>query len=160
MYPTSLHDIGKTAVPYEILTKPGKLTPEEYRAMQKHTIIAGEVIEAANKEFRDKFGVDSYLALARDIALYHHEKWNGKGYPYGLSGQDIPLAARIVALADVYDALRSKRPYKEPWSHEDAMREIIRQSGEHFDPVIVEAFIELEDRFCEISKTYSIISQK
>ncbi len=96
---------------------------------------------------------DGYLALARDIAFYHHEKWNGNGYPKGLNVESIPLSARIVAVADVYDALRSKRPYKEPWSHQDAVTEIIKQRGEQFNPSVVDAFVSQSDKFNEISST-------
>lgn len=124
-----LHDIGKIAVPMEILTKPGKLTDKEFDVIKIHTSIAGEMLEEANRLFIQEFKKDSYLALARDIAYYHHEKWNGRGYPRGPSGESIPLSARIVALADTYDALISRRPYKEPWSHEDAVNEIKKVDG-------------------------------
>jgi HD-GYP domain-containing protein (c-di-GMP phosphodiesterase class II) len=127
------------------------LNVEEFDLMKTHTTIAGEMLGKANKVFVDHFKKDSYLALARDIAFYHHEKWNGKGYPNGLKGESIPLSARIVAVADVYDALISKRPYKEPWSHQDAVSEITKDSGEQFDPIVVEAFISLSDKFNEIS---------
>ena len=150
-----LHDVGKTAIPVEILTKPGKLTNEEFEIVKTHTTIAGEALTTANKDFKKIFRFDSYLALARDIALYHHEKWNGKGYPKKLSGQLIPLSARIVAVADVYDALRSKRPYKKPWSHSKAVNEIISGKGEHFDPEIISAFIIESDKFHTISKTFN-----
>lgn len=147
-----LHDIGKNAIPANILAKPGKLTASEYDLMKTHTSVAGEIFQKANQIFVDRFEKDSYLALARDIAHYHHEHWDGKGYPQGLCGEDIPLSARIVALADVYDALTSKRPYKEPWSHEDAAKEIIKGNGTHFDPVIVKAFQANENVFSDISK--------
>lgn len=142
-----LHDIGKNAVPDVILTKPGKLTAEEFDLMKRHTSIAGEIFKKANQFFIDRYNKDSYLALARDIANFHHERWDGKGYPQGLSGQAIPLSARIVALADVYDALTSKRPYKEPWSHAEAVKEIIKVSGTHFDPIVVDAFLANEHHF-------------
>jgi len=142
-----LHDIGKTAIPKTILTKPGKLTVEEYQIMQKHTLIAADVMDKANKKFTKHFKKDSYLALARDIALYHHEKWNGTGYPEGLKGEDIPLTARVVALADAYEAMRSKRSYKAAYSHEYAVEEIIRERGEHFDPSVVDAFLAQADKF-------------
>ncbi|OPY76465.1 MAG: Cyclic di-GMP phosphodiesterase response regulator RpfG [Syntrophorhabdus sp. PtaU1.Bin058] len=146
-----LHDIGKVAIKREILTRPGKLTAEEFDLVKKHTLVAGEVLGKANAVFVDSFGKDSYLALARDIALYHHEKWNGSGYPYGLKGESIPLSARIVALADVYDALVSTRPYKSPLSHNEAINIIMKEKGEHFDPYVVEAFLAQSDRFYEIS---------
>jgi response regulator RpfG family c-di-GMP phosphodiesterase len=151
-----LHDIGKTAIPTSILTKPGKLTDEEFELMKKHTTVAGEMLEKANRLFADEFGKDSYLALARDIAYYHHEKWNGRGYPRGMSGESIPLSARIVATADVYDALISKRPYKGPWSHKDAAKEIEKESGQHFDPVVIDVFTALSDKF-EVLSAYSCL---
>jgi len=149
-----LHDIGKVAIPTDVLTKPAKLTDEEFALMKTHTTIAGEMLEEANRVFKKKKKKDSYLALARDIARYHHEKWNGKGYPLGLKKESIPLSARIVAVADVYDALTSKRPYKEPWSHENAVSEIRNGIGQHFDPTIVDEFVAVADTFNEISKRY------
>lgn len=151
IFASLLHDIGKTAIPAEILIKPGGLTPEEFDIVKEHTTIAGEALNKANKIFREEFGKDSYLALARDIAMYHHEKWNGEGYPLGLKGSDIPLSARITAIADVYDALTSERPYKEPWSHERASREILKGSGSHFDPELIEAFKQCGEQFRRIS---------
>jgi len=146
-----LHDIGKTAVPQNILTKPDRLTEQEFDIVKTHTTVAGEILGRANQSFFEHFGKDSYLAFARDIALHHHEKWDGTGYPQQLRGDKIPLSARITALADVYDALRSRRPYKEPWSHTDAVAEIVRCSNSHFDPELVEIFISNADRFEEIS---------
>jgi response regulator RpfG family c-di-GMP phosphodiesterase len=146
-----LHDIGKIAIPKEILLKPGKLTMEEFDLVKEHTRIAAEVLDKANKTFVKHFSKDSYLALARDIALYHHERWNGSGYPDGLKGEAIPLSARIVALADVYDALRSARPYKAPNTHKDAVQVIIGEKGQHFDPYVVEAFMAQVEKFHEIS---------
>ena len=149
-----LHDIGKVGIPKDILTKPGKLTNEEFEVIKAHTTIAANILETANQTFVTCSKRDSYLALARDIALYHHEKWNGKGYPSGLLGEHIPLSARIVALVDVYDALISERPYKKPWSHKDVVEEIKKSSGKHFDPKIVEAFLLNERRFREIAQSY------
>jgi response regulator RpfG family c-di-GMP phosphodiesterase len=146
-----LHDIGKVAIAKEILLKPGKLTREEFGAIQMHTQIAGQVLNRANQTFVEFFGKDSYLALARDIALFHHEKWNGEGYPSRLREEEIPLSARVVALADVYDALRSKRPYKEPKSHAWAKEEILKERGRHFDPWVVEAFLAQAAEFERIS---------
>jgi response regulator RpfG family c-di-GMP phosphodiesterase len=136
-----LHDIGKNAVPESILTKPGKLSAEEFELVKTHTSLAGEIFQKANQFFVDRYGKDSYLALARDIANSHHERWDGSGYPEGLRGEAIPFSARIVALADTYDALISKRPYKDPWSHEEAVIEIVNGRGTSFDPVVVDAFI-------------------
>ncbi len=148
-----LHDIGKVAIPKEILTKPGKLTSDEFDLIKEHTSIAGEMLEKANKIFMENYNRDSYLALARDIAFFHHEKWDGSGYPSGLKGESIPLSARIVAVADVYDALTSKRSYKNAWSHEDAVNEIIKGRGKHFDPVLVDIFQTVVNEFNEISAT-------
>ncbi|ACS80889.1 HD-GYP domain-containing protein [Maridesulfovibrio salexigens] len=149
-----LHDIGKTSVPVEILSKQGKLTDEEFKIVREHTTVAGTVLNLGNEIFINEFGKDSYLALAADVALYHHEKWDGTGYPLGLCGEEIPLSARIVAIADVYDALRSKRPYKAPWSHEKAMELIKSESGKHFDPVVVDAFLEVEQIFKDDSSKF------
>lgn len=147
-----LHDVGKTAIPLEILIKPGKLTADEFNIVKKHTTIACEALGRANLLFRDEFGKDSYLALARDIAMYHHEKWNGEGYPHQLKGADIPLSARIIAIADVYDALTSKRPYKKPWTHERAFEEIVKGSGTHFEPELVEAFKHCHEQFKQVAE--------
>lgn len=146
-----LHDIGKTAVPKSILSKRGKLTEDEFAVVKTHTEIAGSIIGRANQSFAAHFGKDSYLAFARDIALHHHERWDGNGYPHQLKGEDIPLSARIVAIADVYDALRSRRPYKEPWSHEAAVEEIVKCRATHFDPELVDLFLADSARFAEIS---------
>lgn len=149
-----LHDIGKTAIAKEILLKPAKLDPEEFEQIKQHTVVAGEVLLKANTIFVESFNKDSYLALARDIATHHHERWDGKGYPHGLRGDDIPLSARIIALVDVYDALRSKRPYKRAWSHRETVDEIVRERGRQFDPHIVDAFWAIERRFEVISSRY------
>ncbi len=154
VFTSLLHDIGKVAIAKEILLKPGKLNREEFSAIQKHTQIAGEVLNRANQTFVEFFGKDSYLALARDIALYHHEKWNGEGYPKQLRGEEMPLSARVVALADAYDVLRSKRPYKEPKSHIWAVEEILREKGRHFDPWVVESFLARESEFARISTAF------
>lgn len=147
-----LHDIGKVAIPSEILSKAGPLASDEYLTMQKHAIVAGEILGKANALYREQFGEDSYLALAQEIALYHHERWDGRGYPVGLAGTDIPLSARIVALADVYDALRSQRPYKAPWTHNKALREIVLGRNSQFDPNVVDAFERINKEFDDISQ--------
>lgn len=147
MLASLLHDIGKVAIDQNILKKPGKLTEIEFESMKNHTTIAGEMLNRANNVFLDNFKKDSYLALARDIAYHHHEKWDGSGYPDGLMGEKIPLSGRIVAVADVYDALTSRRIYKEAWSHEDAVDEIKKGSGTHFDPEVVNSFLNVCDRF-------------
>ncbi|WP_169725282.1 HD-GYP domain-containing protein [Fundidesulfovibrio putealis] len=145
-----LHDIGKVAIPKEILAKPEHLTSDEFNLMQKHSVVAGEILGKANALYREQFGEDSYLALAQEIALYHHERWDGKGYPVGLTNTDIPLSARIVAIADVYDALRSQRPYKAPWTHEKALREIVSGRNSQFDPTVVDAFVSVQKEFDDI----------
>lgn len=143
---TPLHDIGKVGIPDRILLKPGKLTEEEFEIMRRHTLIGGETLKAADVEA----GRDSFLAMGRDIAFYHHEKWDGSGYPFQLAGESIPLCARIAALADVYDALSSRRPYKEPFTHEKSRAIILDGRGSHFDPDIVDAFLAREQRFLSI----------
>lgn len=153
VFASLLHDIGKTAIPVELLIKPVKLTTEEFEIIKSHTTIAGEALDKANTIFRREFGKDSYLALARDIAIYHHERWNGEGYPHQLKGEEIPLSARITAIADVYDALTSERPYKKAWSHEEAFKEIVNCSESHFDPELVEAFIQCSEQFKHIAAT-------
>lgn len=146
-----LHDVGKVGIPDSILLKPRRLTPQEFEVMKTHSVIGGDSLHAAERSFVG----ESFLSMGRDIAYYHHEKWNGKGYPKGLKGNDIPLPARIMALADVYDALVSKRVYKEAMTHEEAREIIFAESGEHFDPDIVKAFIAIESRFIEIRDKYS-----
>lgn len=126
-----MHDVGKMGIPDAILQKPGKLTPEEWDIMKQHARIGAEIIGDDNS---------SLLQMASRIALYHHEKWDGSGYPNGLIGDTIPIEARIVALADVFDALTSKRPYKEAWSIEDTTHYIVAESGKQFDPDLVAAF--------------------
>ena len=132
-----LHDIGKVAVPDSILQKPGRLTPEEFEEMKKHVIVGGQTLEMA----RNQVGSGTFMDMAADIARYHHEKFDGTGYCAGLRGEEIPLSARIVALADVYDALTSRRVYKPAYSPDTAREIIVRDSGSHFDPVIVDAFL-------------------
>ncbi len=133
-----LHDIGKISIPDSILCKPGKLTPEEHDIMKSHSEVGAGVIS----DILSDIGRSRYLEIAKDMAYYHHEKWNGTGYPTGLSGEDIPLSARIMAVADVYDALRSRRCYKEGISKETALQVIKEGAGTHFDPEIVRIFVE------------------
>jgi len=142
-----LHDVGKIVVPNEILNKPGKLTDEEYAVMKQHTIKAGELIGKICHNLQQKEGEQCYLTTAQQIALYHHERYDGKGYPAGLSGEGIPLAARIVGLVDTYDAIRSKRSYKETKTHQDAVQEILKERGKQFDADIVDAFMRIEKQF-------------
>lgn len=131
-----LHDVGKISVPDAILLKPGKLTPEEFEVMKTHTTKGAEVIENVMRGVES----DEYVDLAKEIALYHHERWDGTGYPTGLAGEQIPLAARIMAVADVYDALTAERCYKKAFSKEKALQIIKEESGTHFDPEVVRAF--------------------
>ena len=143
-----LHDIGKVGVPDRILLKPGRLTPEEFEEMKRHTIYGRDAIIAAEKSL----GVqENFLTTAREIAYCHHEKWDGSGYPQGLAGSTIPLCARLMALADVYDALTTKRIYKDAIPHQEAV-EIIRSGrGTHFDPDVTDAFLSVNERFAAIS---------
>lgn len=141
-----LHDIGKVGIPDSILMKPGKLNPEEFEAVKRHSALGGEAL----KEVESKIEGQSFLTLGKEIAYYHHEKWDGTGYPRGLKGEQIPLSARIVALADVYDALTSKRVYKEAFSHEEAKQIIVESRGTHFAPDVVDAFLTLEVTFRRI----------
>jgi putative two-component system response regulator len=139
----ALHDIGKVGVPDAILLKPGKLTPEEFDTIKTHTTIGHETLQ----QVLDGYPGNEMLRIGAQVARWHHEKWDGSGYPDRLAGTAIPLAARLVAVADVYDALRSRRPYKEPFSHEDAARIIREGRGRHFDPALVDAFVEQEGEF-------------
>jgi putative two-component system response regulator len=139
-----LHDIGKVAIPDAILFKPGALTPEEFAVIKRHTTIGGEVIRRAESFL----GTNSFLRTAGEIAEYHHERWDGSGYPHGLKGEAIPFSAQLMAVADVYDALVSERPYKPPYSHEQAFGIITGGDGracpEHFSPVVLEAFRQVQ----------------
>lgn len=144
-----LHDIGKIAVPDHILHKPGKLTPEEWILMQSHAAIGGDLLEELYEKNRTP-----YLRFAYEIAKFHHERWDGAGYPDGLAGEEIPLAARIMALADVYDALTSKRSYKGKYSHEKAREIILEKSGTHFDPRIVDGFLRQEYEWQAIKERF------
>ncbi|GHU88601.1 two-component system response regulator [Clostridia bacterium] len=143
-----LHDIGKVAIADAILLKPGKLSAEEFAEMKNHTTLGANMIDDAIRDLTD----DSFLSVAREIVVAHHEKWNGMGYPYGLKGSDIPLSARLMAIGDVYDALISKRPYKEPFSHEKALSIIYSDAGTHFDPNVLEMAKQQIDRFDEIAQ--------
>ncbi|MGR5126178.1 HD-GYP domain-containing protein [Photobacterium swingsii] len=145
-----LHDIGKVGIPDAILLKPGKLTDNEFEIMKTHAAIGAEALATAEKQM----GSSSFLTLAREIALTHHEKWDGSGYPSGLSADDIPLSGRLMALADVYDALISERVYKPAFSHEKARNIILQGKGTHFDPLVVEAFIACESEFILIAQNY------
>ena len=148
-----LHDIGELMLPNGILTKPSSLDDEETEIMRRHAQMGSEILKEANETFKKHFNKDSYMKVASDIAMYHHEKWNGQGYPEGLSGEDIPIAARIVAIADVYDALRSLRVYKEAFTHEEATRQIVEESSKSFDPNLVNIFLHKNQEFKKIFDT-------
>ncbi|MDX1962712.1 MAG: response regulator [Pirellulales bacterium] len=152
IYLTSpLHDIGKVGVPDCVLRKPGRLNDQEYAIMKTHALLGAETLDAALIKFPDA----RFLRVARDIAATHHERWDGTGYPLGLKGEEIPLCGRIVALADVYDALTSKRCYKDAFDQLVANSIITQEAGTHFDPEIVAAFLEIEDQFVAIRERFS-----
>jgi PAS domain S-box-containing protein len=141
-----LHDVGKVGVADSILVKPGKLTPEEYTKMKEHARLGGDALSVIDDELRE----ESFLTLGKEIAYHHHEWWDGSGYPDGRKGDQIPLSARIVALADVYDALTTERPYKQAFSHEDAVGIIGKERATHFDPDIVDVFLRHHETFNRI----------
>ncbi len=150
LYATSpLHDIGKVGIPDSVLLKPGLLTSSEFEIMKNHSTLGAETLDAALGQFPQA----KFLRMARDIALTHHERYDGMGYPRGLRGDAIPLCGRIVALADVYDALTTKRVYKAAYSHDVARSIILEGNGKHFDPALVEAFIDCEDEFRRICES-------
>jgi putative two-component system response regulator len=147
-YACSLHDIGKVAIPDNILLKPGKLNPDEFEIMKTHASLGAETLESVN----EKYPNNDLIIMGIAITRHHHERWDGKGYPAGLAGESIPLAARIMSIVDVYDALRSERRYKAAMPHEQVLRIIIAGSGSQFDPIMVEAFVRVEmdfDRICD-----------
>lgn len=149
IYHTSpLHDIGKVGIPDSILLKPGPLTEAEFEIMKTHTTIGAATLDAALREYPDA----NYFKFAREITIAHHEKYDGTGYPHGLRGQSIPLSGRIVALADVYDALTSQRPYKQAYDHQRAKGIILERRG-HFDPMVLSVFFTLEEEFLAIKET-------
>ena len=148
MQSSQLHDVGKINIPDNILNKQGKLTNEEYDMMKKHTVIGREAIS----KITDRVEESEFLKYASIMAYSHHEKWDGTGYPLGLAGEDIPIQGRLMAIADVYDALISERPYKKAFTHEDAVEMIVDGKGTHFDPQLVELFQDISSEFFEISK--------
>jgi putative two-component system response regulator len=143
-----LHDLGKVATPDSILHKRGQLTAIERAVMQRHTTVGAQMLAGSPLPV---------LQLAEEIALTHHERWDGKGYPYGIAGDVIPLAGRIVAIADVFDALISERPYKRAWPLDEALAEITEQGGHHFDPAVVDAFMRLDHAALILLSTQSAI---
>ncbi len=151
IYQTSpLHDIGKVAIPDCVLLKQGQLDSREYAMMKDHATMGASTLEAAMQRYPNA----RFLTMAHDIAISHHEKWNGTGYPRGLAGDAIPLAGRIMAVADVYDALTSKRVYKDAFAHKVAREIMVKDRGEHFDPVVLDAFIAREDDFVAIRESF------
>ncbi|MDO8630058.1 MAG: HD domain-containing phosphohydrolase, partial [Phycisphaerales bacterium] len=145
-----MHDIGKVGIPDEILAKPGKLTDEEFQIMKTHTDIGRRVLSQA----LDPAHPVPLLQMCIDIAHGHHERYDGKGYPRRIRGEGIPLSARIIALVDAYDAITSRRRYKDAKPHEQAVEIIRCEAGRHFDPVIVDAFLRCESRFNEVRKRF------
>jgi putative two-component system response regulator len=152
LYKTApLHDIGKVGVPDAILLKPGRLTPEEFDVMKKHTVYGRDAVVAAEKTMGTP---EQFLTTAREITYCHHEKWDGSGYPQGLAGLNIPLSSRLMAVADVYDALIAERVYKTPMSHADASAIIMEGRGTHFDPEIADVFAQIKDRLAAIAEQF------
>ncbi|MBU2647297.1 HD domain-containing protein [bacterium] len=145
-----LHDIGKVGIPDHILLKAGKLTEDEFEIMKTHTTLGGDSLKIAE----ERLGSNSFLKLAREIAMTHHERWDGKGYPRGIKGDDIPISGRLMSVADVYDALISKRVYKEAFSHEKARTIITDWKDKNFDPRVVDALFAIEDQILEIAARY------
>jgi putative two-component system response regulator len=147
-----LHDIGKVGIPDRILLKPGRLTPEEFEVMKTHTTLGRDAIQHAEQQLGVKV---KFLTIAKEIAFSHQEKWDGSGYPLGLAGDEIPLSARLMAVADVYDALISERVYKKGMSHDEAVKILVDGRGKHFDPDILDAFLALQDEFRAIAARYA-----
>ncbi|MDH5395338.1 MAG: response regulator [Gammaproteobacteria bacterium] len=146
-----MHDIGKIGIPDSVLMKPGKLDPDEWKVMQTHVNIGVEILRGSNSDL---------MNMAAEVAQNHHEKWDGSGYPAGLKGLDIPLTGRIVAVADVFDALTTERPYKKAWPVEEAINYLKEQSGKHFEPVLVERFIEILPQILDVRAQYADDSAK
>ncbi len=146
-----LHDIGKVGIPDSVLLKPGRLSDREFEIMKTHTTIGAETLAAAVRQYPEV----RFLTMAHEIALAHHERFDATGYPRGLTGEDIPLAGRVVALADVYDALTSKRVYKQAFTHDITRSMILEENGRHFDPDIVDAFVVNEERFLAIRDRFA-----
>ncbi|MDR0411216.1 MAG: response regulator [Treponema sp.] len=149
---SQLHDIGKIAIEDKILQKPAALTSEEFAVIKQHPTLGVKIIEKMEREA----SVCDFLDYAKVFAGTHHERWDGKGYPNGLKGEDIPLLGRLLAIADVYDALTSQRSYKVPNSHENATQSIVKGGGTHFDPVLVDIFYRQSDKFREVQQTFKV----
>jgi putative two-component system response regulator len=148
MWAAPMHDVGKIGIPDSILQKPGKLTDEEWVTMRNHSVMGAKILEGSSSDI---------INLAEILALGHHEKWNGKGYPEGKKGEEIPLYCRVVALADVFDALTTERPYKKAFSIEKSLGIIMEERGQHFDPAVVDAFFAIQDKILEIREKYADI---
>ena len=146
-YAAPMHDIGKVGISDAILLKPGKLTTDEFDIIKHHTILGARTL----KQVHAQYPKNEFIRMGMDVARWHHEKWNSKGYPDGLEGEEIPISARIMAVVDVYDALRSERPYKKRLPHDQATEIIISEAGSHFDPVVVEAFQSVAPQFSRLS---------
>jgi len=146
-----LHDVGKIAIRDDVLNKLGKLTDVEFEEIKKHAVFGGAVID----KIKESTSEQAFLEYAKIFAVMHHEWWDGSGYPNGLKGEEIPLLGRLMAIADVYDALRSERPYKRAYSHDESVRVIAESSGTHFDPVLVTLFLSVADEFDRISRTHA-----
>ena len=142
-----MHDVGKIVVADKVLKKPGKLTPEEYEEIKKHAEFGGKVVRQVLSDITD----EEYLSFASDLATYHHERWDGSGYPFGIKGEEIPLCARIMTIADSFDALVSKRCYKDPIPVDEALEMMKEESGTHFDPKLLEVFLKYKEKYIEIN---------
>lgn len=150
MHSSPLHDIGKVAIPDKILLKPGSLSDDEFEVMKMHAIIGAENLKKVNEQYQD----NEFIRMGIDIAQHHHEYWNGSGYPRGIAGSDIPLAARIMAVADFYDALCSHRCYRQELDHATVKGMLVERDGTQFDPDVVQAFLHAENEFCTIRQSY------
>ena len=151
LYAAPMHDVGKIGIPDQILMKPGKLNQKEWKIMKQHTVIGAKILEGSDAEF---------IRLGETIAQTHHEKWDGSGYPNNLNGTEIPIAGRVTAIADVFDALTSKRPYKKPFSVEKSLVIISEGKGSHFDPDVVDAFFAIQDEILTIKNEYGENNQQ
>lgn len=147
LYGSSMHDLGKIGMPDNILMKPAKLDPDEWEIMKSHTILGAKLLEGSEAEF---------VKVGESIARHHHEKWDGSGYPDRLKGDEIPIAGRIAAIADVFDALTSVRPYKEPFSLNESFAIILEGKGSHFDPDVVDAFFDIQDKILDIKNQFNM----
>ncbi|MEI7611358.1 MAG: two-component system response regulator [Betaproteobacteria bacterium] len=153
-----LHDVGKVAIPDSILLKPGKLTPEEWVIMQTHCAAGRNAIVTAARELGE--GSGEFFGFAAEIAFSHHERWDGSGYPCALAGEDIPVSARLMAVADVYDALITKRVYKDAYLHDESIKMILAERGSHFDPVVIDAMMSLSDVFDDIAERFKDVVEE